>query len=113
MSRSTQQVPRRLSAVMALAILLSVPPALAAEPPAAGATQRRPQPDKISDIDLAIKVWKTRPAATETTAAMRLRVRKELAILLQRDPKKMDPDTGMWKLLDYLRAFPWDRMPSS
>ncbi len=82
---------------------------------AAGIATAAPKssPAGILDTDHAIKVWKSKPGATETTAAMRLRVRKELAGLLSRDPKKLDADAGFWKLLAYLRDFPWDRMPAN
>ena len=66
---------------------------------------------KFADADRAIAVWNVKPNARETTAAMKLRVRKDLATLLDTPADKLDYDVSYWKLLAFLRETPWNAMP--
>ncbi len=65
------------------------------------------------NVEAAIQAWNTSPKKDETTAAMELRVRKDVQKLLALDPNKLDFDSNHWKLLSYLRELPWATMPDS
>lgn len=71
-----------------------------------------PKPKALLDADFAIHVWKLKPRAGETTATLRERTRADLRKLLNRDLSTMKTDADFWRLLAYLREYPWERMPA-
>ncbi|MCX7716998.1 MAG: DUF1460 domain-containing protein [Candidatus Sumerlaeaceae bacterium] len=66
----------------------------------------------VTDPEIAIRAWSVKPKAGETTAAMTARVRKDLGKLLASDLSTLNYDSDYWRLLRYLREYPWEKMPA-
>ena len=91
-------------AVGAMALCLVAP---------AGAAKKRASADTgIVDVDVAVKVWKVRPGGKETTESMKRRVRSDLQGMLAMGADKLSRSDVRWKLLDYMSALPWEKIPA-
>lgn len=60
----------------------------------------------VIDTDAAIRAWKVKPKAKETTSAMVARVRSDVAKLTSGDKSKIT-EGAKWKLVDYFFQVPW------
>lgn len=104
--------------VIILALCASVLAAIWAATPAVAAARPVREQDVrlgskgVTDVEVAVRAWSVKPKAGETTAAMTARVRKDLQKLLASDLATLNYDSDYWRLLRYLREYPWEKMPA-
>lgn len=102
----------RLCILAAAICIIVIAPAARGAAETTGTLSGAPTPKALVDADFAIHVWKLKPRANETTATLRERTRTDLRKLVNRDLATMKTDADYWRLLAYLREYPWERLPA-